>query len=70
MYEWNGPEAGITHEIMSEYFDSTNVRITDKQLIKKYNMESNGIKTTNQTTIFEFKKDNAGDYYLSSVSVK
>ena len=70
MYEWNGPDAGITHEVISEYFDSVNVRITDKQVIKKYDMNSNGIKTTNQTTVFEFKKDNTGDYYLSSVSVK
>ena len=69
--EWNGPNAGIKHEsILSEYFDSDGIRITDKQIINKYDKDTGELHTINQTTVFEFKKDNAGDYYLSNVIVK
>ena len=71
MREWNGPNAGIKHEsITSEYFDNDSIRITDKQVINKYDKDNGELNTTNQTTVFEFKKDNTGSYYLSNVTVK
>ena len=69
--EWNGPNAGIKHEnITTEYIDEDSIRITDKQVINKYNKDTMKLKTINQTTTFEFNKDIDGDYYLSQVIVK
>jgi len=67
--EWNGPDAGITHDVTSEYINSTDIKITDKQIIKKYN-ENRELQATNQTTTFIFKKDNENKFYLDNVTVK
>lgn len=69
--EWNGINAGISHDVISENIDSTNIKITDNQTIKKYNLENpNTIVTTIRNVTYNFKKDAEGNYYLDSVEIK
>ena len=60
------------NNLTSQYIDNNTITITDNQQIIDYVFEEdNKVNSTkNQTVIYEFKKDNDGNYNLSNVSVK
>ena len=62
----------VTHDLSSQYLDKDNIRIIDKQVVTDYawGEESKINSTKNQTVNYDFKKNNDGNYYLNSVTVK
>lgn len=35
--KWNGPDAGVIHNVVSEYINTNDIKITDKQIVSYYN---------------------------------
>ena len=71
--QYNGScHYSVTHDLNSKYTDNNVIEITDKQVATDYDaLDSSKIASTkNQEVTYTFKKDSAGDYYLSSVNIK
>lgn len=67
---WNGPDAGVKHNVTSEYINTSDIRIIDKQVVSYYNNSFYDLKSYEQEVTYDFVKDSEGNYYLSNVNVK